>query len=444
MKKRIEMKVVNPHAAGIDIGSRSHFVAVGQDISQIKEFGVSHSSHVEIVQYLKSHKINTVAMESTGSYWQGIYLVLVEEGFDVLLVPGAQIKSFRKTDIKDARHIQQLHTLGLLSSCFLPDQFTGILRELSRHRKSLIQDSSRYINRIQKCLRLMNFRLDVVVSDIVGVSGRKIINAILGGERDTNKLALLADKRVKKSTAEISDALHGNYIPHLLFEMQNCLEMYEMCLSQIQKTEEQIGIELYRAPKQSMKEEQIEFAKKQLKGKNQPRINLQSLSYKIYGVDLSAIPCVSSGTLLTIISELGSSIEKFTNSKGFTSWLRLAPNNKISGGKVLSSSTPRGKNPLSIALRDVANVIGLQKNTNHLTETFRRIGLKKGRCAAITAVARKLAVIIYNMIKYKKPFSPEVPSHIKERIEYRKKKYAMSILKEYNITAIDSEGVVLS
>jgi transposase len=444
MKKKIEMKVVNPHAAGIDIGSRSHFVAVGQDLSQIKEFGISHSSHLEIIQYLKSHKINTLAMESTGSYWQGLYLVLVEEGFDVLLVPGAQIKSFRKTDIKDARHIQQLHTLGLLSSCFLPDQFTGILRELARHRKSLIQDSSRYINRIQKCLRLMNFRLDVVVSDVVGVSGRKIIYSILGGERDTHKLALLADRRVKKSTSEISDALHGNFVPHLLFEMRNCLEMYEMCLNQVQKVEEQISIELNRAPKQSIEGEQIKFVKKQLKGKNQPRIDMQSLSYRIYGVDLSAIPCVSSGTLLTLISELGSSIEKFNNSKGFTSWLRLAPNNKISGGKVLSSTTPKGKNPLSIALRDAANVVGLQKNTNHLTETFRRIGLKKGRCAAITAVARKLAVIIYNMIKKKVPFSPELPDHIKEKIEYRKKKYAINILKKYNITAIDNEGVIMS
>ncbi len=200
MKKFEKMQVVHPYAAGIDIGSRSHFVAVGQEKDQVKEFSVYHSGSIEIIDYLEQNQITTVAMESTGSYWQSLYSVLQEAGFEVLLVQGTQTKNLKgKTDVKDAQWIQKLHQLGLLSGSFLPSASTIVLRNLTRHRSSLIEQSAKYTNKMQKALRLMNFRLDVAVSDITGKSGIKIIEAILSGEQNGEVLAALCDRRVKKN-----------------------------------------------------------------------------------------------------------------------------------------------------------------------------------------------------------------------------------------------------
>jgi hypothetical protein len=251
MKEKIEMEVKNPFAAGIDVGSKSHYVAVGQNADQVKEFGVYHSDHVAIVKYLRANNIKTVAMESTGSYWQSLYFVLAENEFDVLLVPGSQTKGFRKTDVKDARQLQQLHSLGILSSCFLPDAFTQRLRELSRHRKTLIQDSTRYVNRMQKNLRMMNLRLDVVISDIVGVSGMAIIKAILDGERDGAKLSMYANSRVKKSKEEIADALQGNFHKEILVELRDNYDLFCFIQNKIQRIDTEI-MELCNEVKKKM------------------------------------------------------------------------------------------------------------------------------------------------------------------------------------------------
>lgn len=251
MKERIEMEVKNPFAAGIDVGSKSHFVAVGQNADQIKEFGVYHSDHKAIVEYLTTNNIRTIAMESTGSYWQSLYCVLAENEFEVLLVPGSQTKGFRKTDVKDARQLQQLHSLGILSSCFLPDSFTQRLRELARHRKSLIQDSAKYVNRMQKNLRMMNLRLDVVISDVVGVSGIAIIKAILDGERDGSKLAMFANSRVKKSKEEIADALQGNFHKEILIELKDNYDLFSFIQNKINKLDKDID-ELCQEVKKKM------------------------------------------------------------------------------------------------------------------------------------------------------------------------------------------------
>jgi len=200
MKEKTTMPILNPHAAGIDIGSKSHFVAVGQKPDEIKEFGIYSSNHKEIITYLKQYGITTVAMESTGSYWQTLFFELQKKGFEVILVSGHQTKNLKaKTDVKDAQWIQKLHSLGLLRACFLPDEQTNRLRIIHRHRSSLIEESSKMTNKMQKSLRLMNLRLDVVLSDITGKSGMAIINAIVDGERNGFELAKLADRRVRKS-----------------------------------------------------------------------------------------------------------------------------------------------------------------------------------------------------------------------------------------------------
>lgn len=442
MMKKVELEIKNPHAAGIDIGSRSHFVAVGQRDDQVQEFGISHSSHLSIIKFLKENGITSVAMESTGSYWQPLYMELADAGFKVLLVPGTQTKGFRKTDVKDARQLQQLHALGILSSCFLPDSFTNKVRELCRYRKSLIGNSAQQVNRMQKCLRLMNIRLDVLLSDITGKSGRRIIEAIIAGNRQPEFLASLADRRVKKSKQQLADALIGNYKEELLYELRDCYDMF----SYIEAKIDNLDAEIERYYKEFLMPtdipEGVELATKQLKGKNQPQFSVQEIAYNMYGVDISKIDGVSVNTMLSIISEVGLSIYHFADAKSFVSWLRLCPNNKISGGRKISGRTPRGKNFLAEALRNAANSIGNQKK-GYLAAYFRRIGLRKGRLVAITATARKLATIIFNMITRNEEYNEALAKSYQLVVEERRLSHAIKLLKDSKYNIIDNQGVVV-
>lgn len=421
-KKKFEnLPVVNEYAAGIDVGSRSHYVAVGQDPEKdVCEFGVYSTDHQKLVNYLKRHQIKTIAMESTGSYWQSLFTKLQKEGFEVWLVSGYQTKNVRaKTDVKDCIWIQKLHSLGLLKGCFLPDTQTSRLRNLYRHRLFLIEESAKMSNKMQAALRLMNFRLDVVVSDITGKTGIRILTAILEGETDGIKLAQLADARVKKSKEEIATALIGEVDQELLHELRDCYQLYLSYQGKIKVADEKIVDLLDEFTGHTVIEPDVQITKKQIKGKNQPKFNLPALSYKLFGTDLFAIDCISSSTVLTLICEIGTGIYKFQSAKQFTSYLRLAPNNRISGNKVISSRTPKGTNRLALALRNAANTIDRLKEGT-LTAFFKRIAYKKGRGAAITATARKLAVIIWNMIVKKEPFNPIDNTIYQEMMKARK------------------------
>jgi transposase len=372
-----------------------------------------------MINYLKDEGIKTVAMESTGSYWQSIFRELQLNGFDVILVSGHQTKNVRaKTDVKDCQWIQKLHSIGLLRGCYLPSETTLKLRSLSRHRSSLIESASSITNKIQKVLRLMNFRLDVVINDIMGKSGIKIIEAILSGELNGDKLSLLADARVRKSKKDISDALQGNYNDELMFELKQCYFLYKTIQQAIAECDIKMEAVLMELTKTAAKNIHI-TNKKQLKGKNQQRFDLANYSAKLLGVDLYAIEGISSGTVMTFISEVGNDIHKFSSAKEFTSWLRLAPNNRISGGKIITSRTPKGKNKFAIALRNAANTIDNLKG-GVLNAFFKRIAYKKGRAAAITATARKLAVIIWNMIMKQIPYLPADETQYKEKIKQNK------------------------
>jgi transposase len=415
MEKQISMPIVNPHAAGIDVGSRSHHVAVGQQADQVKEFGVYAVDYELMVSWLKDNGIRTIAMESTGSYWQALFRVLQTHGFEVLLVNGQQTKNLKgKTDVKDCRWIQKLHSLGLLSGSFLPSEKIAALRQYHRHHQFLIGQASTMTNKMQKALRLMNLRLDVVVGDIMGKSGTRIIEAILDGERNGNKLAQLADSRVRKSKAEIAAALQGNWQDELLYELKDCLETYKYYQDKIIQCDKQ----LQQVLSQMMPAEgaiRVSLTKKQ-KHKNQHGFDLISLSYRYTGVDLFAIPSVSFNTIMTFVSEVGMDVIKFKTAKQFVSWLRLAPNNKISGNKLISSRTPKSKNRLAQSLRNAANTIERQKK-GPLFEFFKRIAYRKGRAAAITATARKLAVIIWNMIVRQVPYTPLTNDQYNQKIK---------------------------
>ncbi len=241
-KKHVSLEVVNPNAAGIDIGSRSHWVAVGQDAEDVREFGVYTQDHQELSKWLKKHEVTTIAMESTGTYWQNIFSFLVAQGFDVILVNGRQTKNIKgkKTDIKDCQWIQKLHTLGLLSSSFLPDSTTDVIRTYHRHRQNIIKQVGATVQKMQKYLRLMNLRLDVVVNDIVGLTGQKIISAFIAGEKSGEKLAKYRHYNIRKSEEEIAKALQYNGREDYFFALKQEWKTYLHLQKQIDETDNEI------------------------------------------------------------------------------------------------------------------------------------------------------------------------------------------------------------
>ena len=428
---KISMDIVNPRAAGIDIGSRSHWVAIGQGPSDFKEFGVYNEDLFAIAQWLKESGIKTVAMESTGTYWQSLYAVLMAEGFQVILCNGKFTKNIKgkKTDIQDCQWIQKLHSIGLLSGSFLPDEATEQLRTFCRHRANLLDSAAAASKKMQKYLRLLNLRLDVVVNDICGLTGMAIIKAICNGEKNPERLADLRHHNCKKSKEEIAKALHSNGRQDYLFALKQELEMYELFQAKIAQCDIEIEKMLNETIDNDENKKQHYIEKKAYKkvNKNTPKnIDLNLMAYQHFeGVDLMAIEGMSYSTILSLISEVGvDGIKRFSTAKHFASWLRLAPNNKISGGKVLSSKIPKGSNRLKIALRNAANAIGNLKDSTPLRDFFQRINFRKGRVSAISATARKLAVIIWNMVV------KGVPYHNPEEYLFRDQKKKLGLLRK--------------
>ena len=411
-KEKLKMDIINPNAAGIDIGSRSHFVAINQEHADVKEFGVYAQDMKALVDWLLENNVKTVAMESTGSYWQNLYAELQNSSIEVMLTNGKFTKNIKgkKTDVLDCMWIQRLHTLGLLSGSFLPDLQTEYLRTLVRHRGNLIQTTSKASKRMSQNMRLMNLRLDVVVKDIVGLTGLRIINEICNGETSGEELAKLRHGNCKKSEEEIAKALQSNNRQDYLFVLKQELKKYQDAQQLILECDAEIKKILDEFIDQDHVKKSLYIDKKAHKriNKNTPKnIDLNLMAYQYFdGIDLYAIEGFSHGTVLTLMSELGEKgILKFQNAQHFTSWLRLAPNNKISGGRVLSSRTPKGSNRLKIALRQAANAIGNLKDT-HLSNFFNRVAYRKGRSVAVSATARKLATILWNMLFKNEQYSP--------------------------------------
>jgi transposase len=440
-KKNVSMEVVNPDAAGIDIGSRSHFVAIGQGDEDVKEFGVYNEDLQSLAQWLLDNEIKTVAMESTGTYWQSLYAVLQSSGLDVILCNGKFTKNIkgRKSDVQDCQWIQKLHTLGLLSGSFLPDEATEQLRTYCRHRANLIEQAADTTRKMQKYLRLLNLRLDVVVKDVTGLTGLSIIDAICKGEINPEILASLRNGNCKKTEVEIAKALQCNGRKDYLFALKHEYQMYLNLQSKIKECDQEIEKMLNEQinSDDNKREHYIEKKVHKRVNKNAPKnIDLNLLSYQYFeGVDLLAIEGVSHSTVLTLISEVGMGIHKFQSAKQFTSWLRLSPNNKISGGKVLSNRIPKGSNRLKIALRNAANAIGNLKDTA-LSNFFKRMAFRKGRVSAISATARKLAVIIWNMIVKRVPYKPATEYQF---LDQKRKKITQmkKLITKFDITISD-------
>jgi transposase len=440
--RNVKMEVVNPNAAGIDVGSRSHFAAIGQDSGDIKEFGVYNEDLKQLTKWFSDNEIKTVAMESTGTYWQHLYITLQAAGFQVILCNGKFTKNIKgkKTDVKDAQWIQKLHTIGLLTGSFLPDEATEQLRTYCRHRTNLLQQSADTTRKMQKYLRLLNLRLDVVVKDIAGLTGLTIIDAICKGEKSPEKLAGLRHGNCKKSEEEIAKALQSNGRKDYLFGLKQEYQLYVNFQEKMKECDVEIEKLLNEQINSDDEKRQHFIDKKVYKkiNKNTPKnLDINLLSYQYFGgVDLLAIEGVSHATALALMSEVGNGIHKFETAKQFASWLRLAPNNKISGGKMLSSRIPKGSNRLKIALRNAANAIGNLKDTA-LSSFFKRIAFRKGRPAAISATARKLAVIIWNMIVKSIPYKSENDYEFLDQKRKRKVQEMKKLIHKFDIKIND-------
>jgi transposase len=439
-KKNVSMEIVNPNAGGIDVGSRSHFVAIGQGDKDVKEFGVFDEDLKSIARHCLENNVKTVAMESTGNYWQNLFSTLQDAGIEVILCNGKFTKNIKgkKTDVQDCQWIQKLHSLGLLSGSFLPDQATEQLRTYCRHRGNLIDMSASTTKKMQKYLRLMNYRLDVVVRDITGLTGLLIIESICKGEEDPGVLAELRHGNCKRTKEEIEKALHGNGRKDYLFALQQEFDLYKNIQSKMQQCDNEIEHLLIQ---QINNDEEKKILKAEAKvykraNKNAPQnMDLNQLAYQYFGgVDFMSIEGVSHSTVISLMSEVGlDGFKKFETSKHFVSWIRLGPNNKISGGRVLSSRIPKGSNRLKIALRNAANAIGNLKDT-HLSNFFNRICYRRGRHAAVSATARKLAVIIWNMVVKHQPYNPPTKYEFLDQKRKRKVLEMRKLIHKFDIS----------
>jgi transposase len=410
-QRRSKLTITNPDAAGIDIGAQVHYAAVPEDRAEVsvRSFGAYTAQLDELVQWFKDCAIKTVAMEATGVYWIPLYQKLEEAGFEVLLVDARQAKHVpgRKSDVQDCRWLQQLHSYGLLRAAFRPEDSICRLRTLQRHRKNLVEYAAMWIQHMQKALNEMNLHLHHVLSDISGQSGLAILDAILAGERDPRKLASLAHYRVQKSQAQIEAALTGDYRPELLFVLSQSLDNYRQIQQQIAQCDLSIEKQLAKMadctnPNQkshSTQQSQDSAGCKPSKRKPQDALESSLAGHlkRILGVDLTTIPGLNVLAILTLISEIGTNMAKWRNDKAFVSWLGLSPNNKISGQRLLSSRTRKVVNRAATTLRLAAMVVG---NTDTpLGSFYRRKRAQLGAPKAITATARKLACLIYRLIK---------------------------------------------
>lgn len=439
-KKKVALEIVNPHAAGIDVGSRSHYVAIGQNLEDVKEFGVYADDLRELSQWLLENNIETVAMESTGTYWQNLFSTLQQAGLKVILVNGKFTKNIqgKKTDVKDCQWLQKLHSIGLLTGSFLPDHATEQLRTYCRHRGNLIDTAADSTRRMQKYLRLLNLRLDVVVKDVTGLTGLAIIDAVCKGETDAEVLSSHRHGNCRKSKEEIAKALQSNGRRDFLFALQQEFEMYKMLQKKITECDIAINNLLIEQISNDKTKTALKAEKKVHKriNKNAPKnMDINQLAYQHFnGIDLMNIEGVSHNTIIALMSEVGyEGIKKFEASKQFTSWLRLSPNNKISGGKILSNKIAKGSNRLKIALRNAANAIGNLKDT-HLSNFFKRVCYRRGRPAAISATARKLAVIIWNMVVKGISYQPPTIYEFLDQKRKRKVQEMKKLIHKFNVS----------
>jgi transposase len=424
VKKISQMSVINPAAAGIDVADSEMVVAypVNSEEMVVQAFGTYTSDLYLIADTLKRYGVTSIAMESTGVYWVSLFLLLQEYGFEVYLVNAKHVKNVtgRKDDESDAEWIQKLHRCGLLSPSFQPDNIMRTLRSLVRHRKNLVRTAASYINRMQKSLELMNIKLHTVISDLDGKTGTLIIEAILAGERNPEVLADMRDSRIKASREEIVKSLEGYWTKEHLFSLKQCYQLYCTHRLLIDECDKEIEQQLIGqvASKKDGEVPDVSKVKRKAPTKHKIQVNLTAYLNEILNVDVTQAFGISELTALTIMSEVGTDMSKWKTEHHFTSWLGLAPNTKISGGKVISSRIQKKKHHAGSAFRIAANTVS--RSQNALGDYYRRIRSSSGSAKATVATARKLAIIFYKMVSKKEAFNPSAMVEYQQK--YKEKK----------------------
>lgn len=430
---------LNLNAAGIDIGNAAHYVAVpaDRDSESVRRFDCFTADLHRLADWLEQCKVETVVMESTGVYWIPLFQILETRGFDVKLVNARQVKNLpgRKTDMLDCQWLQKLHTFGLLNNSFRPTDQICILRSYWRQRENLIAATSTCVQHMQKALTEMNIQLANVISDLSGCTGMAIVRAILNGKRDPHKLAELRHEGIRASKEEIAKSLEGNWREELLFNLRQSLELYDFYQQKIDDCDRQINKHMQTFPS---KVDQIVIstaAKKRKKASgNVPNFDLSSELHRITGVDLTRINGINAVTAQTIISEIGLDMTKWKTEKNFASWLGLCPDNTISGGKILKRGTRRVINRATVALRMAARA--LLRSKSALGSNYRRLRTQLGAPKAITAMAHKLARLVYRMMKYGSNYVDKGIAHYEAKYHQTKLAWLRKKAAELNMTLI--------
>lgn len=412
-----KLEVTNPNAAGIDIGSASHYVAVpaDRDDQPVREFKSFTVDVHKLADWLDACGVDTVAMESTGVYWIPVYEILERRGFTVLLVNARHVKNVagRKSDVLDCQWLQQLHSYGLLRGAFRPADQVCVLRSLSRQRAMLLRLQARHIQHMQKALVQMNIQLANVISDVVGETGQKILRAIVAGERDPYALAGMKNVRIKASAEEIAQSLRGNWRDEHVFALKQALELFDFYAERVADCDaliEQQMIKLHQ-------HDSLPGKARKKSNRNNPKFDVRTRLYQMCGVDLTRIDGIDVCTAMTVLSEVGVDMSKFPTAKHFAAWLGLCPGTKISGGKVLGSKTQKCANKTAQALRQAASC--LKNSQSALGAYYRRMCAKMDKPKAITAAAHKLARLIYSMITKGEEYVDQGQAYYEERYRQR-------------------------
>jgi transposase len=432
---------LNTNVAGIDCGAAEHYVAVppARDPHPVQAFSTGTDGLQRLADWLTACRVTSVAMEATGVYWIPVYELLETRGFEVLLVNARHRKNVpgRKSDVTDAEWIRDLHSVGLLRGRFRPTAASAALRAYLRHRQTLVESAGIYPQRMQKALVQMNLLLTQVVSDITGVTGRRILRDIVAGQRDPQHLARHRDSRCRASPAEIVAALTGHYRPEHLFVLQQNLELFAMCQRQLATCDDAIAAQLATLTAQVPPPAQPAPAPRVTRKArdNSPTFEMRvPLHHLTGGVDLSQIDGIAPYTALKLVSELGTDMTRWPTAKHFTSWLTLAPKNKISGGRLLSSRTGPSANRAAAILRFA--VMSLSRTQTALGAFYRRLAARIGKPQAVTATARKLAILVYRALKgelqYRDPgadvYHPEQRTRIVRRLRQRAARLGFALI----------------
>lgn len=434
-------KIINPNAAGIDIASNVHYVAVdeGKCKNPVRSFkGFTKDLH-QLAQWLVSLGIETVAMESTGSYWFQLYTILLDYNIEVFLVNAYHVKNVpgRKTDIIDAQWLQELHASGYLKACFQPDNLTRELRTYVRLRKQIIREMATETQRMQKAMICMNIKLHDVISDINGQTGAAIVNAIINGERDPERLASFSNSRVKCSRETLVKSLEGNWRDEQLFCLKMARDRYRELEQHLQKTDQESERVVKLLAQEGMGDKKV---KNRPSNNKQPKFNVGQHLFNVYGVDVLEIYGLKQTTALTVLSETGADLKaKFPTVKRFLSWLNVVPDNKITGGKIISSKVRKRKNHAGQAFREAAN--GLWNAHNPFGDYLRSKKAKSGSGQAIVATAKKIATIYYKMVTEKVEFNPYIIDGNRQEYLRKRVKSLSKTLERLSLQLVESEVV---